>query len=192
MSLPTRKWRVRPSVRSSVSVTSASSARTQRTRLPLTEWSGTSAAVQRGSALGQRGAKRQPCGGFARFGGEPGMPSSRTLGPRSEGNAASSPCEYGWSGRSNSSLVFASSATWPAYITSSRSEKWLTSDMSCVTKITANPSSSCSSLICTISERWATTSSAEVGSSMMISSGVKSSAIAIIARCRIPPESWCG
>ena len=68
----------------------------------------------------------------------------------------------------------ASSATWPAYITSSRSKKWLTSDMSCVTKITAKPSSFCSSLICTISERWATTSSAEVGSSMMIRSGVKS------------------
>jgi hypothetical protein len=71
----------------------------------------------------------------------------------------------------------------------SRSEKWLISDMSCVTKITAKPKAACSSLICTISERCATTSSAEVGSSMMIRSGVNSNAIAIIERCRIPPDS---
>ena len=85
-----------------------------------------------------------------------------------------------------------SSSTWPAYITISRSEKWLISDMSWVTKMTAKPNASCSSLICTISERCATTSSAEVGSSMMIRSGVNSMAIAIIDRCRIPPDSWCG
>ena len=64
--------------------------------------------------------------------------------------------------------------------------------MSCVTKITAKPSFCWSSLICTMSDRCATTSSADVGSSMMIRSGVNSSAIAIIARCRMPPESWCG
>src|ERR1700761_287587 len=64
--------------------------------------------------------------------------------------------------------------------------------MSWVTKTIATPSDRCSSLICTISERWATTSSAEVGSSMITRSGVNSSAIAIIARCRIPPDSWCG
>ena len=61
--------------------------------------------------------------------------------------------------------------------------------MSWVTKITANPSSCCSSLICNISDRCATTSSAEVGSSMITSSGVNSCAIAIMARCRIPPDS---
>ena len=77
-------------------------------------------------------------------------------------------------------------------MTSSRSEKWLTSDMSWVTKITAKPSFRCSSLICTISERCATTSSADVGSSMMIRSGVNRRAMAIMARWRIPPDSWCG
>ena len=36
------------------------------------------------------------------------------------------------------------------------------------------------------------TSSAVVGSSAMMRSGSHMSAIAIITRCRSPPESWCG
>ena len=36
------------------------------------------------------------------------------------------------------------------------------------------------------------TSSAVVGSSAMSSSGSQLSAMAIIARCRMPPENWCG
>ena len=36
------------------------------------------------------------------------------------------------------------------------------------------------------------TSSAVVGSSAMSSFGSHASAIAIITRCRIPPENWCG
>ena len=121
--------------------------------------------------------------------GSPGSRCSGTCGPRMDGKASSRPWLYGCSGRVEHLRWSApSSATWPAYITASRSEKWLTSDMSWVTKMIANPSSRCSSLICTISERWATTSSAEVGSSMMTSSGVNSMAIAIIARCRIPPR----
>jgi hypothetical protein len=36
------------------------------------------------------------------------------------------------------------------------------------------------------------TSSAVVGSSAMISRGAQASAIAIITRCRWPPESSCG
>ena len=47
-------------------------------------------------------------------------------------------------------------------------------------------------MICSISDRWATTSSADVGSSMITSSGVKSRAMAIIARWRMPPLSWWG
>jgi len=109
-----------------------------------------------------------------------------------DGNASSSPLLYGWAGASKTVRVGPASTTWPAYMTSSRSEKWLTSDMSWVTKTTAKPSRRWSCLICTMSERCATTSRAEVGSSMMTRSGVNSSAIAIIARCRIPPDSWCG
>ncbi len=36
------------------------------------------------------------------------------------------------------------------------------------------------------------TSSAVVGSSAMSSSGSRHSAIAIMKRCRMPPENWCG
>jgi len=39
---------------------------------------------------------------------------------------------------------------------------------------------------------WIVTSSAVVGSSAMRTSGLFASAIAIIARCRMPPENWCG
>ena len=39
---------------------------------------------------------------------------------------------------------------------------------------------------------WIVTSSAVVGSSAMSTSGRHDSAIAIITRCRMPPENWCG
>ncbi len=142
--------------------------------------------------LGQRGSNRQPAGGRARSGGLPGMPVSGTRGPWMDGKASSNPRLYGWRGASKTVRVGPNSTTCPEYITISRSEKWLTSDMSWVTKMTAKPSCSWSSLICTISERCATTSSADVGSSMITRSGVNSIAIAIMARWRMPPESWCG
>ncbi len=49
-------------------------------------------------------------------------------------------------------------------------------------------SSARSSRICA----WIVTSSAVVGSSAISRSGPFASAIAIITRCRCPPESWCG
>ena len=39
---------------------------------------------------------------------------------------------------------------------------------------------------------WIVTSSAVVGSSAISSFGLQASAIAIITRCRMPPDSWCG
>ena len=39
---------------------------------------------------------------------------------------------------------------------------------------------------------WIVTSSAVVGSSAISSAGPEASAIAIMARWRRPPESWCG
>ena len=61
-----------------------------------------------------------------------------------------------------------------------------------VTRITAMPSrcrrSSISSRICF----WIVTSSAVVGSSAISSFGSQASAMAIITRCRMPPDSWCG
>ena len=44
------------------------------------------------------------------------------------------------------------------------------------------------SMICA----WMVTSSAVVGSSAMSRSGSRAIAMAIITRCRMPPENWCG
>ena len=71
---------------------------------------------------GQRGWKRQPPGGRARSGGAPGIPASSRRGPVTDGNALIKPRVYGCSGRSKIASVSAASATWPAYITSTRSE----------------------------------------------------------------------
>ena len=57
---------------------------------------------------------------------------------------------------------------------------------------TENPRRSLSSKISDRISRWTTTSSAVVGSSMITTSGSAASAIAIITRWRIPPESSCG
>jgi hypothetical protein len=54
------------------------------------------------------------------------------------------------------------------------------------------PSSSCSRFSSSRICAWIVTSSAVVGSSAMSSFGSHESAIAIITRWRIPPESWCG
>src|ERR1700683_4083020 len=81
------------------------------------------------------------------------MPLSGTRGPRIDGKASSRPRVYGCCGAEQIARVAPSSSTCPAYITISRSEKWLIRDMSWVTKMTAKPSACCRSLICTISER---------------------------------------
>ena len=39
---------------------------------------------------------------------------------------------------------------------------------------------------------WVVTSSAVVASSAMSSFGRQASAMAIMTRCRMPPDSWCG
>ena len=80
----------------------------------------------------------------------------------------------------------------PAYITFTRSHMPATTPRSCVIRISAAFSSATSarsrSRICA----WIVTSSAVVGSSAISSFGLHASAIAIIARCRMPPENWCG
>ena len=56
----------------------------------------------------------------------------------------------------------------------------------------AEPNSFCRSTISSMICACTVTSSAVVGSSAMSSSGSLTSAIAIIARWRMPPENWCG
>ena len=80
----------------------------------------------------------------------------------------------------------------PAYITTTRCARSATTPMSWVISMIDMPSlafmSSSNSRICA----WIVTSSAVVGSSAISSFGWQASAIAIITRCRIPPENWCG
>ncbi len=81
----------------------------------------------------------------------------------------------------------------PPYITTTRSAISATAPMSCVISSTRRAASrACSSrsrskiCACTV------TSSAVVGSSAISTSGSQASAMAIITRWRMPPESWCG
>ena len=67
-----------------------------------------------------------------------------------------------------------------------------TTPRSWVIKITAELKSSLSRLISSTICAWIVTSSAVVGSSAIRIDGLQDSAIAIIARCRMPPENWCG
>jgi ABC-type glutathione transport system ATPase component len=73
-----------------------------------------------------------------------------------------------------------------------RLENSTSSDRSCVMKMTEKPSRSRSSISWPRICRCITTSSAVVGSSMISTCGSRASAIAIITRCRMPPDSWWG
>ena len=141
---------------------------------------------------GQRGWKRQPAGGDARSGGEPGMPVMRSTGPVSGGKERIRPSVYGWRASACSRSPGASSTISPAYMIAMRCANSKRSERSCVMKRNANPKSRCRSRTCCMISRCTTTSSAVVGSSMITSSGRRASAIAMITRCRIPPESSCG
>ena len=77
-------------------------------------------------------------------------------------------------------------------MTVTRSAIPATTPRSWVIMITAAPVSVCAFLSTSSTWAWMVTSSAVVGSSAMITSGSLAIAIAIIARCRIPPENSCG
>ena len=140
-----------------------------------------------------RAANLQPVGGAVRSGGWPGMLYSRVEPSTAfSGSAPNSASVYGCRGLPNSRIVLVVSTTRPAYMTTARSARPAITPRSWVTRMTAMPSrlrrSSMSSRICF----WMVTSSAVVGSSAMSSLGSQASAIAIITRCRMPPDSWCG
>ena len=96
--------------------------RHRTTESPMS-YSGGGTTEHSGMASAQRGWNRQAGGGAAMSGGAPAMPVSGILGPRTEGNASSRARAYGCRGVPNSEEVEPSSATCPAYITSTRSEK---------------------------------------------------------------------
>ena len=98
----------------------------------------------------------------------------------------------GGAGGGRASSIGPDSTISPAYMTAARSHTWATTGRSWVTSTRARPSSSdrpeSSSRIwaCTM------TSSAVVGSSASSTFGWQASAIAMDARCRMPPENSCG
>ena len=69
---------------------------------------------------------------------------------------------------------------------------WATTGRSWVTKTRLTPDSRQSLASSRRIWSWIVTSSAVVGSSQRMISGWQDSAIAIITRCRMPPENSCG
>ncbi|TPW20440.1 MAG: Uncharacterized protein FD126_1682 [Elusimicrobia bacterium] len=86
----------------------------------------------------------------------------------------------------------ASSTMRPQYMTLTRSQVSATTPRSWVMRMTAIPVSCWSFLMRARIWAWMVTSKAVVGSSAMRILGLQESAIAIIARWRMPPESWWG
>ena len=84
------------------------------------------------------------------------------------------------------------STTRPAYMTITRSHISAMTPRSCVISRTAMPYSRCSLRIRSRICAWIVTSSAVVGSSAISRRGLPASAMAIITRWRMPPESSCG
>ena len=90
-------------------------------------------------------------------------------------------------------IVFTSpnSTIRPAYITITRSHISATMPRSCVMRIVAASVSACTRFSTSSTCAWIVTSRAVVGSSAIRRDGEFAIAIAIIARCRMPPEnSW--
>ena len=84
------------------------------------------------------------------------------------------------------------STTWPVYITTTWSTISATTPRSCVMSISAELVRTWISLRSSRICAWMVTSSAVVGSSAMSSLGSHESAIAIITRWRMPPDSSWG
>src|SRR3989454_5991014 len=168
-------------------------AKWQRERWPVsTSMSSGRSRVQMSCANRQRGWKRHPVGGLTRSGGDPGIARSFFLGPFTLGNASRRPSTYGCEGRSKTASVVPSSTISPAYMMTIRSETSATTEMSWVMIIIARSSSRCRSRISPRIRSCMMTSRAVVGSSAMIRSGLHARAMAIIARCFMPPENSCG
>jgi len=97
-----------------------------------------------------------------------------------------------WLSCPNSRAAGACSTIRPAYITITSSAYAAARPRSWLISTRAMPSSAWSSSSSSMIWAWVVTSSAVVASSAMSSRGRQASAIAIMTRCRIPPESWCG
>src|SRR3954471_2808560 len=148
----------------------------------------------RSSARGQRGANAQAAGSSASDGTRPGISRSLPCSSAAPGRgiAPSRPIVYGCCGCAYSSRTGASSTLRPAYMTITRSAMSATTPRLWVISTIAVPSRSRMSRIRSRMPAWIVTSSAVVGSSAIRIFGSQASAIAIITRWRMPPDSWCG
>ena len=147
----------------------------------------------RSRTYGQRGWNEQPPGRLIRLGGRPGIgTSSAPRGRSRRGIERSSPHVYGCSGAAKIFCAGARSTIRPAYMTATSSTVSAITPRSWVIITTAVSSSSCSRRISARICACTVTSSAVVGSSAISRRGSLASAIAIIARWRMPPENSCG
>src|SRR4051794_6932643 len=170
------------------------SVRMQRTKWPgPTSTIGGSAARHCSITSGHRSAKVQPDGRSASSGTVPDIVVSRVpLRAPSFGRARNRPCVYGCPIRRNTSSVGPLSMIVPPYITIMRCTFSAMTPRSCEIRIIDMPRSSTRSAIRSRICPWMVTSSAVVGSSAISTSGWQASAIAMVTRCRWPPENWCG
>ena len=120
------------------------------------------------------------------------MPVSRSSGPVSGGNELSRPCVYGCCGSLASRAAGALSTISPAYMIAIRSANSSSSERSCVMKRTAKPKSLLQLL--DLLQDLALHDDVERRRRLVHdhSSGSSASAIAMITRWRMPPESSCG
>ena len=118
--------------------------------------------------------------------------SGACAGRSSRGIASNRAWVYGIRTCPNSRGAGACSTIRPAYITITSSAYAPARPRSWLMNMRAMPSSAWSSIISSMICAWVVTSSAVVASSAMSSLGRQASAMAIMMRCRMPPESWCG
>src|SRR5690606_24264057 len=169
------------------------SCRKQRTRCPgAISISSGSARRHFSQAFSQRGANLHPLGHSSGDGTFPRMEYKRFCSSSRLGTDLRSPSVYGCAGCSNRRKTSASSTTRPAYITTTRSAISATTPKSWVISRIAVSNFSFTSRISSKICAWMVTSRAVVGSSAINNLGLHATAMAIIARWRMPPDNWCG
>ena len=146
-------------------------------------------ARHRHRAAGMEGAARRVA--RARQAPDRECRATRLCAP-SDGRLSISIRVYGCRGAVMMSRIGATSTSRPAYMMPRRSTNCAIRPMSWPIRITAAPSSACTRPSVSITCRCTTTSSALVGSSAMITFGRRQIAMAMQARCFMPPDSSCG
>src|SRR2546428_105445 len=151
-----------------------------------------SRSTHSGHAYLQRGWKRQPTGGLIREGKRPGMYAGNVCGPSMSGNAPIKSFVYGCFEFLYTSRTLPRSTIFPAYMIAIESHVSAITERSWEIRIIERSNSRFSRSSNSRIWAWIMTSSAVTGSSAITIRGLHARAIAIITRCRIPPENSCG